>query len=124
MAWTRTSDIMSGTPSVAEYAEFLAEAYGEILAEATQSAATLLQATARARARQSPSWAGLEESVEVFADHGDIVLGTLDETIAMQMRTIEYGTGVEPPAPVLRTTMTTMLTPMGQEMQRVIDGYT
>lgn len=124
MAWTNTSkDIMSGTPSVALYAEYLTEVYPEIMQEAALTAAAQLQRVATERAKATPAWEKLASYVEVFADNGDIVLGTQNPAWADAMRTVEYGTGDEAPSPVLRTTLTSQLQPMGKTMQTVIDGW-
>jgi hypothetical protein len=124
VAWTNTSnDIMSGTPAVAEYGEYLAEMYPAILRAAAASAALQLQVAATVRVSGSPAWKHLESHVQVFAEDGDIVLGTPDPAWADEMRRIEYGTGEQPASPVLTTTLTSMIQPMGQTMQRVIDKW-
>jgi len=125
MAWTSSSkDIMSGTPAVADYAEYLAETYSLVLNEATSTAAAQLQTAATARAKATSEWSELASHVEVFPIDDFIAVGTQDPRYAEPMRTLEYGEGGERPAsPVLTTTMTSMIQPMRQTMQTVIDEW-
>ena len=62
----------------------------------------LLEAT-RERARSRPGWDTLADSIEVWNEEGELVIGVHDNALTSQAFALEYGDETRPPNPLFRT---------------------
>jgi Bacteriophage HK97-gp10, putative tail-component len=83
------------------------DAYGQRLQAEAQFAADkasqFLLDRVQARARLDPEWSTLADSIEVWSQDGQLVVGIRDNDMVSQAFGIEYGDEVRPPTPLFRT---------------------
>lgn len=82
-------------------------AYGQRLQEEAQVAAdkatAFLHDRVVSKARMQPEWSSLADSIEVWSQDGQLVIGVRDNEMRSQAFALEYGDEVRPPTPLFRT---------------------
>jgi hypothetical protein len=82
---------------------------------AADAAAEHLREATRAEARRRPGWDTMADSIEVWAQDGEMVVGVLDNALTSQAFALEYGDETSPPNPLFRT--------LGSVVQEADDVY-
>ena len=71
--------------------------------EAGNKASAFIHDRVVARARLDPDWEPLADSIEVWSQDGQMIVGVQDEMYTSLAFALEYGDEVRPPSPLFRT---------------------
>lgn len=106
---TGSKGIITGSFAVIDYAEYLLEAYEQVVEDALKEEAKQEQERVRESARQSKTgWSKLANRIKVRYDHDERQLTYSvrgGASIQKQAMDLEYGTPDNPPVPLLRSSV-------------------
>lgn len=107
----------------ADIQRYVQRAQEEAQFAAVKAAAYLYERTVQ-RAREDEQWSQLADSIEVWSQDGQLVIGVHDQMLVSQAFLLEFGDEHTPPSPLFRTMGPDQEAAQGMMNQSYAEGMT